>query len=93
VQSILPHSDAQATWEGRDRLLKIPNQRIQKLNQRLAQIAKMEKVIYLDLYPLFADTQGNLKMELSTDGLHLAPAGYQVWRTALQVFNQLEFAQ
>ncbi|NES85933.1 MAG: hypothetical protein F6K10_33660, partial [Moorea sp. SIO2B7] len=34
IQSILPHSGAKATWEGRDRLLKIPNQRIQKINRR-----------------------------------------------------------
>jgi lysophospholipase L1-like esterase len=89
VQSILPHSGEKVTWEGRDRLLAIPNSRIRELNQELKAIADNEGVIYLDLYPLFADSDGNLKTELSTDGLHLSPQGYLVWRNALLVFNQL----
>ncbi|MBE9127176.1 MULTISPECIES: GDSL-type esterase/lipase family protein [unclassified Coleofasciculus] len=89
VQSILPHSGKQATWEGRDRLLAIPNHRIQDINQRLKAIAQSEGAIYLDLYSLFADSEGNLKTELSTDGLHLSPQGYLVWHYALQVLNQL----
>lgn len=89
LQSILPHSDQKATWEGRDRLLAIPNSRIQELNEQLRAIAKEDDIIYLDLYPLFADADGNLKSELSTDGLHLNPQGYQVWRNALLVLDQL----
>jgi len=89
VQSILPHSGENATWEGRDRLLEIPNRRIVEINQRLKAIAESEDVIYLDLYPLFADTEGNLKMDLSTDGLHLNPQGYLIWHYALQVTDQL----
>lgn len=89
VQSILPHSDQKATWEGRDRLLAIPNSRIRELNERLKAIAQEEDAFYLDLYPLFADAQGNLKPELSTDGLHLNPQGYLVWRNALIVLNQI----
>ncbi len=89
VQSILPHSGEKATWEGRDRLLEIPNSRILEINQQLQAIAESEDVIYLNLYPLFADTEGNLKMELSTDGLHLNPQGYLIWHYALQVTDQL----
>lgn len=89
VQSILPHGAEKATWEGRDRLLAIPNSRIRELNERLRAIALEENVIYLDLYPLFADADGNMKTELSSDGLHLNPQGYLVWRNALLVLNQL----
>lgn len=89
IQSILPHSAEEATWEGRDRLLAIPNTRIQELNERLKAIAEAEGAIYLDLYPLFADANGNLKTELSTDGLHLSPQGYLVWRNAMLVLNEL----
>lgn len=88
VQSILPHSTQKVTWEGRDRLVSISNTHIQELNQKLKAIAHREGVIYLDLYPLFADTEGNLKRELSTDGLHLSAQGYLVWRNAIIVFNQ-----
>lgn len=90
VQSILPHSAEDATWAGRDRLLAISNSRIQELNRRLAIIAKQEGVSYLDLYPLFADEKGNLRPQLSTDGLHLNTEGYLVWRSALQLFIQLK---
>jgi lysophospholipase L1-like esterase len=89
LQSILPHGGQKATWERRDRLLSIPNSRIRELNQQLKAIAQEEEVSYLDLYPLFADTEGNLKMDLSSDGLHLNPQGYLIWRSALIVFNQL----
>nr|WP_228014713.1 SGNH/GDSL hydrolase family protein [Fortiea sp. LEGE XX443] len=90
VQSILPHGAAEATWEGRDKLLALPNSRIRQLNQQLQRIAAKRGVKYLDLYSLFANQQGNLRRELSTDGLHLSPAGYLVWRTALQIYTQSE---
>lgn len=90
VQSILPHSGEQATWENRDRLLAIPNSRIRAINRRLKDIASSENVLYLDLYPLFADADGNLPTELSTDGLHLNDQGYLVWRSALQLFSQMQ---
>jgi lysophospholipase L1-like esterase len=69
--------------------LEIPNSRILEINQRLQAIAESEDAIYLDLYPLFADTEDNLNMELSTDGLHLNPQGYLIWHYALQVTDQL----
>lgn len=85
VQSILPHQGEQATWEGREKLLAIPNSRIRNLNQQLRTIAAKEDVKYLNLYPLFADKQGNLKSNFTTDGLHLNPNGYLVWSSALQL--------
>lgn len=90
VQSILPHASEKATWEGRERLLQLPNSRIRALNQSLEAIAAEEDVYYLDLYPLFADVDGNLQTALSTDGLHLNPQGYQVWRIAIQIFSQVQ---
>lgn len=90
VQSILPHGSEQATWEGKDKLLQTPNSRIRKLNQQLLAITKKRDVKFLNLYPLFADSQGNLRLELSTDGLHLNSQGYIVWRTALQLYTQME---
>ncbi len=89
LQSILPHGAEKATWQRRDRLLEIPNSRIQQLNQRLKVIAQAQGAIYLDLYPLFAEESGNMNMDLSTDGLHLSPKGYLVWHYALQIVNQM----
>lgn len=92
LQSILPHGADEATWEGRDKLLAIPNSRIRKLNQELQTIANQQSIQYLNLYPLFANKQGNMRREFSTDGLHLNPQGYTVWRTALQIYSNKELA-
>jgi len=90
VQSILPHGGKQVTWEGREKLLAIPNSRIRQLNQQLQRIAAKEGVKYLNLHPLFANQQGELRPELSSDGLHLNPQGYLVWSSALQLYSQIE---
>jgi lysophospholipase L1-like esterase len=87
VQSILPHSGEGATWEGKEKLLAIPNTRIRKLNEEISNIAIAKGAKYLNLHPLFTDKQGNLRLDFSTDGLHLSPPGYLVWRTALQMYT------
>lgn len=73
VQSILP-----------TRLTTIPNSRIRDLNQQIAVIAQQEGARYLDLHTRFTDTQGNLRENLTTDGLHLSPHGYAVWQSVLR---------
>lgn len=89
VQSILPHSGAQATWEGRAQLMAIPNEDIRQLNQALAAVCAEAGVYYLDLHALFVDPDGNLRLDLTTDGLHLNGNGYLVWRSALYTFSQI----
>lgn len=73
VQSILP-----------TRLPAIPNTRIRSINQKLALIAKGEGANYLNIHHWFTDFQGNLRQELTTDGLHLSLQGYEVWQAAIQ---------
>ncbi|MEJ6479994.1 SGNH/GDSL hydrolase family protein [Nostoc punctiforme UO1] len=90
VQSILPHGAEEATWKGRDKLLAVTNSRIRELNQQLQSISIKKGVKYLDLYPLFTNKQGNLRREFTTDGLHLSPEGYIVWRSALQIYGEIE---
>ncbi|MBW4612616.1 MAG: G-D-S-L family lipolytic protein [Desmonostoc vinosum HA7617-LM4] len=89
IQSILPHGGEEATWQGRDKLLAIPNSRIRQLNQQLQSIAAKEGVKYLDLHSLFINKQGNIRSEFTTDGLHLSSVGYVVWRSALQVYSNV----
>ncbi|KAB8332075.1 lipolytic protein G-D-S-L family [Scytonema tolypothrichoides VB-61278] len=72
LQSILP-----------TRLSAISNTRIRHLNDQLSLIARQEGVYYLNLYDWFADFQGNLRLELTTDGLHLNTQAYDVWRSAI----------
>ena len=73
VQSILP-----------TRLPTIPNTRIRNINQKLSTIAKQEGANYLNIHHWFTDFQGNLRQELTTDGLHLSLNGYEVWQAAIQ---------
>lgn len=89
VQSVLPHSGEQATWEGREHLLRIRNTEIRELNRALAATCAEAGVYYLDLHPLFVDREGNLRLDLTTDGLHLNGNGYLVWRSALYTFSQM----
>lgn len=50
------------------------------------EIRKFESknVRVVDLYPNFTDQDKHLKAELTKDGLHLLPAGYQVWADFLK---------
>ncbi len=93
VQSVLPHRGGEAAWEGRERLLKIPNEQIRSLNLALQAIAREEGVFFLNLHPLFSDSNGFLRRELTTDGLHLNPQGYLVWSTALELFSNSELEE
>ncbi|MEH2287852.1 SGNH/GDSL hydrolase family protein [Nostoc sp.] len=90
VQSILPHGAKEATWKGRDKLLAVANSRIRELNRQLQSISTKKGVKYLDLHLLFTNKQGNLRQEFTTDGLHLSPEGYMVWRSALQIYSEIE---
>ncbi|MEO0970000.1 MAG: SGNH/GDSL hydrolase family protein [Cyanobacteria bacterium J06639_18] len=73
VQSILP-----------TRRPELSNPRIQRINQQLARIAKQEGVSYLNLHIWFTDSEGKLRKDLTTDGLHLSENGYAVWQSVLQ---------
>jgi lysophospholipase L1-like esterase len=91
VQSILPHGGEMATWEGRDRLVKVAPDQIRTVNGQLKAVAAETGAEFLDLYPLFVNGEGYLRADLTTDGLHLNEDGYMVWRTALALLNETEF--
>lgn len=82
VESILPMrlssipSDSEA-------VARLRASRIRNLNQQIAVIAQQEKAGYLNLNALFADNQGQMRQELTTDGIHLTRRGYQVWQDAI----------
>ncbi len=77
IQSILP-----------TRLEKIPNSRIRNLNKQLASIAKKEGVNYVNIHKWFADLEGDLRQDFTTDGLHLSLNGYKVWLAAIQQIEE-----
>lgn len=53
------------------------------LNAEIKKLAA-KRVTIIDLYPNFLDAENHLKAELTRDGLHLKPEGYQVWAELLK---------
>ena len=77
IYSILP-----TRWDN------LPSDRIGHLNQALGHLARYHGARFVDLQPSFTDGQGQLRRELTTDGLHLTIAGYDLWRTALVSYSR-----
>jgi len=78
MQSILPTRRAEMS-----------NERIRHLNEQILAMAQREGAGYLDLYSLFSDTDGNLREDFTTDGIHLTALGYQVWQSEIQMASEL----
>ncbi|MHB1485876.1 MAG: GDSL-type esterase/lipase family protein [Saccharofermentanales bacterium] len=60
--------------------------KIIEMNILLAKTAKRLHAVYLNLYPLFCDEEGFLKQDLTRDGLHLNPCGYQLFIDAVKPY-------
>ena len=79
VQSIFPTQLPTETLT-----FSIPNTLIRELNQNLAQQVRDQGSLYLDFHQRFTNTQGHIRSELTTDGVHLSLEGYKVWQFALK---------
>ncbi len=79
LSSLLPVSD----YEKRDgkqiiQTVRRPPEKIQTLNEWMKRYAADNHMVYLDYYSAMVDEKGFLKDELSNDGLHPNPKGYEV---------------
>lgn len=59
------------------------------INDEIRKLAA-KNVTIIDLYPVFLDKENHLRAELTKDGLHLIPAGYQVWAEFLTAKGYLK---
>lgn len=76
LQSVLPVTESVLA----DIYIRITNEKIRHLNDSLKTIAAGAGLTYVDLHhDVYADAQGQLKKELTTDGLHLQPTAYILW--------------
>lgn len=73
VESILP-----------TRSPRIPNDRIAGINRQLSSIAQQSGATYLDLFSQFADQDGQILSEYTTDGIHLSAQGYATWQSVFR---------
>jgi lysophospholipase L1-like esterase len=58
--------------------------RIRSLNDRYRTIAAETGIVYVDLWPALADSNGALKKDFTTDNLHLIAPGYRAWTDVLR---------
>lgn len=82
VQSILPINNS----FGRYKNLKDKEQVIRDINRLVAAMADAKGFVWIDLYPSFADAEGNLRKELTNDGLHLLGPGYYIWAERIRPY-------
>lgn len=57
--------------------------KVDELNAAYRKLAERPDVSVVDFLPVARDRDGFLREELSTDGIHLTPKGYRVWRDAI----------
>lgn len=54
------------------------NEDIRYINEQLKKYCVENSIVYLDIYSILQDVNGDLKTEYTEDGLHLNDAGYDV---------------
>ena len=82
VQSVFPVDVTNARYaNAQDR-----NERIVKLNNRLVEICAAHGIVYIDVHSALKDETGNLRKDVSNDGLHLTGEGYIIWRDILKPY-------
>lgn len=82
LQSLLPINNS----FGRYSRIKDKEPVVREINAILSAEAPTLDVTWINLYPLFTDTDGNLRKELTTDGLHLKPEGYKIWSSIIKPY-------
>ena len=70
IQSVLPTREKYAKH----------NANVNDVNTRLQKLAKEFGYEYVDLHSKLSDEKGELKKDVTADGLHLKPAGYAIWK-------------
>ncbi len=76
LQSLLPINNS----FGRYRRLDGKEQTIRDINALIEPMAQRHGITWVNLNPHFCDADGNLRRELTNDGLHLLAPGYLIWR-------------
>lgn len=82
VQSMLPINNS----FGRYRLMEGKEEVIRRINTLLEPVAKANGATWVNLHPAFCDEDGNLRRDLTNDGLHLLAPGYLIWRDIIMPY-------
>lgn len=80
IQSLLPVNQSFQRYKN----LNNKENTIIELNQKLFQLTKKHKIIFIDTYPYFQEEKNDvLRKDFTTDGLHLNQKGYENWSKIL----------
>jgi lysophospholipase L1-like esterase len=60
------------------------NANVLEFNKFLQGLAKKNGLDYIDLHSLYKDQNGELKAEVTREGLHLIPKAYDIWTAQLE---------
>lgn len=60
------------------------NANVLDFNDRLQKLAKEFDYDYIDLHSLMKDDKGELRQELTADGLHINADGYKIWKAEVE---------
>lgn len=67
-----------------------PNLDIISINAALAEEAQIQNINFIDLFRDLADEDHQVRLDYTSDGLHLLPAGYQVWAERLRPILEVD---
>lgn len=62
------------------------NEDVIKINEELEKFSKDEKITFIDLHSKLVDSDGNLNIDYTKEGLHLSDKGYEVVTEVLQKY-------
>ena len=82
VQSMLPINNSFSRYKN----LKDKEQVIRDANALIAAMAQDKGFTWIDLYTAMADKDGNLRKEITNDGLHLLAPGYRIWADIIRPY-------
>lgn len=87
IHSILPVTAAKSSSGNYNRTNVI------RQNEQIVQLCKDKQAYYIDVFTHFADPEGYLPSEASSDGVHLTRAYYQVWSDYLKTHTITEVTE
>lgn len=83
IESVLPMSTHYGMFGGHT----ARNNEVPQINARYKELAEANGVTYVDLWSSFVDPEtGEMRLDLSNDGLHLLGTGYLLWRDILMPY-------
>jgi lysophospholipase L1-like esterase len=80
VQSVLPVNLSAASPFQHN------NKGVLLLNTQIKELCNHMSITYIDLHARFIDSNGQLRSELTNDGLHLLGSGYLLWKNQIEHF-------